>query len=130
MLKSYIDRLCRESGLDEEFVDEGKNQWSFFIDQRTSMILKEESEKITFLCDLGPAPQKISQLEDMLYANLACCGTYGSVLGLDKTLQKAIIWRSFSPSTGYESFKTELKDFANCAEYWSYFVRSEQMPDE
>lgn len=128
MLKGYIDRMSREDELDDMIHEEDRGLWTFFVNERTSARLTEQDQTITFSCDLGPAPSKLSDLEDMLNSNLAGRGTMGSVLALDQLGQKSILWHQLPNDADYEWFRNEFEDFVNNAEYWSYFVRGEQIP--
>lgn len=128
MLKNYMDRLSKDEELDEILTEESKNQWTFYIDERTSASIEQQDNFILFQYDLGPCPTKGSDLEEMLNSNLAGRGTMGSVLGLDRHAQKAILWHKLPLDADYEWFRNELEDYINNAEFWSYFVRSEEPP--
>jgi hypothetical protein len=126
MLKSYIDRIIKEAQLEEDLTEETKNCWSFFLSPSLNFMIQEENESIIFTCELGQAPKSAKSLEELLYANFGFSGTFGSTIALDKSLDKAVIWRSILSHAGYECFRGNLEDFANCAEYWSGFVRGEK----
>lgn len=130
MLAQYLDRLSKEAQFDDELHEESKGVWSFFIDDRLSVRLEEARDgAISFNCELGPVPPRLDRLEDMLHANLGSKGTLGANLGMDRNGAKSVLWRQLPPQADYEWFYNELEDFSNAAEYWSYFVRGEEMPE-
>jgi hypothetical protein len=130
MLAQYLDRLSKEIELEDELHEEEKGVWSFFIDERLSLRLQESHEGvISFNADLGPLPTRLDRLEDMLHANLKSKGTLGANLGIDRNASKSILWRELPAQIDYEWFYNELEDFSNTAEFWSYFVRGEEMPE-
>lgn len=130
MLAQYLDRLSKELNIDDELQEEEKGLWTFLIDERTNIHLKEErSGAILLTSDLGPVPARLDKLEDMLYANLQGKGTLGATLGIDRTGTKSTLWRKIPPQADYEWFYNELEDFSNSVEYWSHFVRGEEMAE-
>jgi hypothetical protein len=130
MLAQYLERLSKEANLEDELQEEETGGWSFLITERLSLSLKEKPDGAFLLTtELGPVPSRIDRLEDMLQSNLGSKGTLGANLGIDQSGTKSVLWRQVPPRADYEWFCNELEDFANASEYWSYFVRGEEMPE-
>lgn len=126
MLSQFIDRLQKEQNIDGLLTDNEDGTWSFFIDEYSQALVKEEGDYFEFTTSIGKAPEKVHDLEALLAANLAARGTMGAVLGLNKTASEVILWHQLPKHVDFEWFQGELEEFLTYAQDWGQFVRGEE----
>ncbi len=120
MLEKLLQKLSGELEIIEAPI---KNELGVFLVKLTDQLqiqVKELDPGISFYTTLEPLPI-INREEAVIYlmeANFLAQGTGGSVISLDDHEKFLTLSLVLPYDMNYKTFKDELEEFANYADYW------------